>query len=126
MASYRVLIVEDHPRMGEALVEMLTQGGFRCTLARTLAAARARLRESAFEAVVVDGHLPDGEGLDLLGDADGNTPAVTVLISAMMEEHLRRRARDAGFTAACDKMRFAPEYLRAVIEGSVAVPSAAG
>lgn len=67
-SSRHILVVDDEPHIGLLLRPHLEQMGFRVSLARTLADARALLARptAAVDAVLLDLHLPDGSGFDLL------------------------------------------------------------
>lgn len=62
----RVLIVEDTSDVGEAVEASLSRAGFACDLARDLAGAEALLAVQGYDAIVLDIHLPDGDGRDAL------------------------------------------------------------
>ena len=62
----KVLIVEDQPRLGQFLKQGLSERAYTVTWISTCAEARDALAESAFDVIVLDLSLPDGDGLDLL------------------------------------------------------------
>ncbi len=62
----RLLVVDDEPHIGLLLRPRLEAVGFDVTLARTLAEARAALAAALPDALLLDLHLPDGSGVDLL------------------------------------------------------------
>ncbi len=62
----RLLVVDDEPHIGLLLRPRLEAVGFDVTLARTLADARAALAAALPDALLLDLHLPDGSGVDLL------------------------------------------------------------
>jgi len=66
----RVLVVDDEPHIGVVLRIQLEARGYEFSLARTLGEARALLSDTASppDAVLLDLHLPDGSGLDLLAE----------------------------------------------------------
>lgn len=60
-------MVDDEPHIGLLLRTRFEERGYRVTLARTLAEARAALAAApAVDALLLDLHLPDGSGLELL------------------------------------------------------------
>ncbi|MEO3473231.1 response regulator transcription factor [Roseomonas sp. CAU 1739] len=77
----RLLLVEDNRRLGELLSEGLGRAGWTVDIVETFEDAAAACRSSRFDAILLDRGLPDGEGLDLLGQLRGGdaTPAVLVL-----------------------------------------------
>jgi DNA-binding response OmpR family regulator len=62
----RVLFVEDHPRMVEAVSGALRSQGIACDTVGTLRQAAAFLETVAYDALILDRGLPDGDGLALL------------------------------------------------------------
>jgi DNA-binding response OmpR family regulator len=64
-----VLIVEDETLLRRALATYLERRGAVVAQAGSLAEARAALAARAFDALVLDVGLPDGDGLALLGHA---------------------------------------------------------
>ncbi len=64
----RLLLVDDEPYVGLVLQPRLEAAGFDVVLARTLADARAAIAGSLPDALLLDLHLPDGSGVDLLRD----------------------------------------------------------
>jgi two-component system, NtrC family, response regulator AtoC len=72
MAQPRALIVDDDADVLQVLAEFVEREGFAVTTAPTLAQARTELAASPRDILLVDVHLPDGNGLDLL---DGLEPA---------------------------------------------------
>ena len=62
----RVLIVEDHPRMAQAVAQALQAQGIACDTASTLRHAAAFLETAHHDALILDRGLPDGDGLTLL------------------------------------------------------------
>lgn len=64
--EHRVLIVEDEDVLRQSLASYLAGRGLAVALASNLADGRAALAGGAFDAVVLDVGLPDGDGLDLL------------------------------------------------------------
>jgi DNA-binding response OmpR family regulator len=62
----RVLLVEDEFRIGRFVEKGLREHGFSVCWSKTAEAARDDLSESAFDIIVLDLGLPDGDGLQLL------------------------------------------------------------
>jgi two-component system response regulator AtoC len=65
------LIVDDDPPHLEALCSLVEQEGFTTRGTSTIAEARGALGERLPDVIVTDLMLPDGSGLDLLRDLDG-------------------------------------------------------
>ncbi|MBK1833591.1 sigma-54-dependent transcriptional regulator [Roseibacillus ishigakijimensis] len=76
----RVLIVEDNRSLGLALASATERAGLEPILVGSLAVARERLSKEAFEGILLDLGLPDGNGLELLeGWRWGEIPLVGVV-----------------------------------------------
>jgi DNA-binding response OmpR family regulator len=67
-SSRHILVVDDEPHIGLLLRPHLEKLGYRVSLARTLADARAVLANPStpVDGLLLDLHLPDGSGFDLL------------------------------------------------------------
>lgn len=61
--SHRILLVEDEVGIAEPLMRLLAGEGYAATWAASCLHAR---REAAFDLVILDWALPDGQGIDLL------------------------------------------------------------
>jgi DNA-binding NtrC family response regulator len=61
-ARARLCLIEDDPIMGESLCDRFELEGFGVDWCRSIAEARAALRESAHDAVISDIRLADGQG----------------------------------------------------------------
>jgi len=106
-------VVDDEPHIGLVLRPFLEQLGYRVSLARTLDEARSVLRANpATDGVLLDLHLPDGSGLDLLRDLrkKGGTARLPVLVlTAEGEDRILREVRRLG--AALVTKPFSPTKL---------------
>lgn len=71
----RILHVEDDRDVLEVMAAGLGSD-VAMTFAHNLAEARAQLAAQSFELVILDIGLPDGSGLDLLGELDDATPVI--------------------------------------------------
>jgi len=76
-----VLIVEDDANLRAALGALIAREAAAPHEAASLEEARKRLAETAFDAVLVDLTLPDGSGLDLLGDPDARGAPEYVVVT---------------------------------------------
>ncbi len=59
----RLLIVEDNQRLALLLADGLQRRGFACDTAHSLAEAESALAVAAYDVIVLDLGLPDGDGL---------------------------------------------------------------
>jgi CheY-like chemotaxis protein len=119
----RILLVEDDARFRETFTEAL-----RGALAReqlevalvgvgTLAEARERLREGSLDAALIDVRMPDGDGLELVGEIhDGGvgSPIPTLVLTAYMEPKVAVRAMEAGARGAISKVVSTEETVEAI------------
>ncbi|MEY4863735.1 MAG: hypothetical protein RLZ51_1830, partial [Pseudomonadota bacterium] len=64
-----VLIVDDEPNSAQALGALVQAEGYSVALAGSLREARQQLVLMPAQAVLLDLHLPDGNGFSLLDDA---------------------------------------------------------
>jgi DNA-binding response OmpR family regulator len=112
ISARHLLVVDDEPHIGLVLRPFLEQLGYRVSLARTLSEARAALRATPADGLLLDLHLPDGSGLDFLRDLrkQGGTARLPVLVlTAEGEDRILREARRLG--AALVTKPFSPTKL---------------
>ena len=113
-----LLVVDDEPHIGLLLRPHLERHGYVVSLARTLAEARRALQADAppLDALLLDLHLPDGSGLDLLRElrAAAATRAFPVIVlTAEGEERILEEAEGLG--AGLLTKPFSPSKLTARI-----------
>ena len=104
-----LVAVEDEPRNAALLQAILGRAGYRLRIAENLAGARELLAETTPDLVLLDRHLPDGDGLDLIPEIrnSGRLGGVPILlVSASVLPRDVRAAMDAG----CDG--FLPKPVR--------------
>lgn len=77
----KVLVVEDERKVGQFVVQALTEQSYTARLVGSAAAARDALAESPYDVIVLDLGLPDADGLDLLAEwrRSGFTEPVLIL-----------------------------------------------
>jgi two-component system KDP operon response regulator KdpE len=80
----RVLLVEDEPVLADVISTSLQAADMEVYWAANLAAARRALTSAPFDLLLLDLHLPDGDGRSILLES-GRLPPVVVL-SALGEE----------------------------------------
>ena len=100
------MVVDDHPAVREGVRAMLdATPGLRCTgLAADAAQAQVRVQETRPDVVVLDHHLPDGDGVSLCLQLKTGLPGLAVVLySAFADEHLAVLATVAGADALVAK-----------------------
>ncbi|MEO8483133.1 MAG: sigma-54 dependent transcriptional regulator [Acidobacteriota bacterium] len=80
-ARLTVLVVEDESDSRQMIVDSLEAAGFAAAQAPNAADALARLDGFAYDALVVDVQLPDGDGLDLLDEALARYPDMRCVVT---------------------------------------------
>ena len=65
MAGKRILLLEDDHDVGELLIAVLHDAGYTVDLVCTVAEAECRLTNPAYEIVIADWRLPDGDGISI-------------------------------------------------------------
>jgi DNA-binding response OmpR family regulator len=78
----RLLLIDDDTRLTTMVVDYLQANGYEVATAGTLAAGREQLKQHAYDALLLDLMLPDGDGLDLTRElrADARTRRLPLLM----------------------------------------------
>ncbi len=76
----RILLVEDEPNLGEAVREHIVADSHAVDWFKRIDEAEDALATTSYELVLLDLHLPDGRGLDLLKRLRGNNDTTPVII----------------------------------------------
>ena len=69
--SARLLMIDDDARLSAMVGDYLGNAGYKVEVAGSLAEGRGRLAAEAFDALLLDLMLPDGDGLDLCRELRG-------------------------------------------------------
>ena len=77
-----LLIVEDDPIQSEYYRTALDESGLNLVLARNLGEARQLLLRQRFGIALVDLHLPDGSGIDLIREIHARNPNCVVIVAS--------------------------------------------
>jgi CheY-like chemotaxis protein len=120
----RILLVEDEPRNIALMRAILVPRGYDLVVAETFSAARSWLADERPDLLLLDRHLPDGDGLDIAREMRANPERQTVpivLVSASVLPADQQAASDAG----CDVFLPKPIRIDALLE-EVARLSGAG
>jgi DNA-binding NtrC family response regulator len=76
----KILIVDDDPLLQESLASILESEGYYIDTARTGAEAKAKIRKEFFHVALLDVHLPDMRGTDLLVKINNIAPRMKKLV----------------------------------------------
>lgn len=129
MESCRVLVIEDHALVREALVRALDQLGMPCEHAQAACASEAMaLIESGqeYDLVLTDLMLPDMSGFSLVSVLAHRFPTIpVVVVSALADEASVKRALKAGAAGFISKALSSDQLvaaIRSVLEGGMVTP----
>src|SRR5512143_927184 len=75
-----ILVVDDEEVMRDVLETLLTQAGYRVTLAEDGVEGLALARRQTFDAVILDVMLPEMGGLDVLEELKRSDPELVVVM----------------------------------------------
>ena len=124
-----LLAVEDEPRNAALLQAILGRAGYRLAIAGNLAQARELLGSLTPDLVLLDRHLPDGDGLDLVGairEDDRLRHVPILMVSASVLPRDQQAALDAGCDGFVGKpVRVKPlvDEVRRLLDQGVAAPA---
>jgi CheY-like chemotaxis protein len=114
-----VLVVEDHDLNRQLLTMLVEQQGQRALAAGSVAEVRARLTEAVPDIILMDVHLPDGDGLDLTAELrreerfDGvKIYAVTAYLMGETQERATAAGCDGLFEKPIDRDKLLPVLRR--------------
>jgi two-component system, OmpR family, catabolic regulation response regulator CreB len=119
----RILLVEDDASFRgvftHALGEALATEGLDVAFveAGSLAEARVRLREGSLDIALIDVGMPDGNGLDLVGEINdgGVGPRIpSLVLTAGLDTSVAGRAIEAGAMGALSKLASIPDTVDAI------------
>jgi DNA-binding response OmpR family regulator len=109
-----ILVVDDEQDLAVACERLLTRGGWQVTTVGTRGAALAALTTGAPPALaIVDRHLPDGDGLDVVRAAR-ELGARVIVISGQTSRSNRDRTLAEGAARFLGKPFTARQFLDAV------------
>ncbi len=88
----KILVVEDQLRLGKFLKQSLVERSYTVELVHSCADASNALADSAFDIIVLDLGLPDGDGLELLAqwrEAGFNEPVLILSARDSIEDRIK-------------------------------------
>jgi two-component system, cell cycle response regulator DivK len=104
-----ILAVEDEPRNAALLEAILGRAGYRLHVADGVGPAREWLLDGEPALVVLDRHLPDGDGLDLIPEIKGS-PRLGGVPILLVSASVLPADVEAAMAAGCDG--FLPKPVR--------------
>ena len=110
-----VIAVEDEPRNSALLEAILGRSGYRVQIASDLAQARELLAADTPDLVLLDRHLPDGDGLDLIPEIRGSERLGGVPILVVSASVLPRDVQ-AAMEAGADGFLAKPVRVRPLVD----------
>ncbi len=84
-----VLVVEDSKTINKIIKNKLSSLGLEVDTAYTLSEAEKLIGEKDYELIILDLHLPDGEGSELIMDVQNLTKAKVIVLTSTKDETLR-------------------------------------
>lgn len=114
-AGALLIAVEDEPLNAALLEAILGRSGYRLRIAADLAGARELLADATPDLVLLDRHLPDGDGLDLIPEIRNSERLGSVPILLVSASVLPRDVQ-AAMDAGCDGFLPKPVRVRPLID----------
>lgn len=114
----RLLVIEDEPDLASAVADHLRAAGHAADIAMTLEDGQAAVRATAYDLILLDLRLPDGEGLTLLRDLRDRGATTPVLIVTARD---RITERIAGLEAGADDYLVKPYDLDEMLARVLAI-----
>jgi len=91
-----ILIVEDSKIINKALTKKLQSLGYEVESVFTFKEAKEKLQQKKYDLIVLDLHLPDGEGRDLIESVHSLTDTKIVVMTTSTDEELREELFELG------------------------------
>ncbi|MCK0137878.1 response regulator transcription factor [Aliiroseovarius sp. F47248L] len=114
----RLLVVEDERDLAGAVADHLRAAGHAVDTTGVLQDALAAVRTTAYDLVLLDLHLPDGDGLSLVRDLRNRSVETPVLIATARD---RIMERIAGLEAGADDYLVKPYDLDEMVARIAAI-----
>jgi CheY-like chemotaxis protein len=116
MESYRILYVEDDDASRDVFNRLLAAHGHAVTTAATCAAALRAAETQAFDLLVADIGLPDGDGWDLFTQIRNRQPIPGIVLSAYAFPKDAEKTLAAGYARHISKPVNSGELIAAINE----------
>lgn len=113
-----VLVIDDEPSVADAISVILSDSGYQVVVAMSGRKALEELSKRRLDLAIIDVHLPDMSGLDVLRHLRRSHPDVTVIIiTAHYTPELAAESLSLGAAGVLAKP-FSPSDLLTMIETS--------
>jgi DNA-binding NarL/FixJ family response regulator len=111
----RAMIVDDNEQFSEAFVRLLEHQPAVEVVARAGSLAKAREKLWGVDVAIIDRGLPDGDGIELIGELRQISPGAGVLMLSVTLEHMHPgKALEAGADEILDKLASREEIISAI------------
>jgi DNA-binding NarL/FixJ family response regulator len=117
VSPIRILVVDDHEMFASSLAKMLSDEDDLEVVGEvgTLKAALDLAAVAKPDVILLDHRLPDGDGIDIIGDLLEITPAPkVVMLTASTADHVLIAAMEGGAAGFIDKTRSLSDVMAAV------------
>ena len=91
-----ILVIEDSKIINNIIKKELTKLGFNISQAFTLQEAKENIQEKKFQLIILDLHLPDGEGSELIANIQSLTKTKVVVLTSSQDTELREELFQYG------------------------------
>jgi DNA-binding response OmpR family regulator len=92
----KILLVEDDASLSQTMSERLAREGYSVEVAKTMTLAKQKFQEAAFDLVVLDVGLPDGDGFSLAAELKKTRAVPFIFVTAMNTAEHRLRGYELG------------------------------
>ena len=82
----RILIIEDEVTLNKTIAEGLKELGYQSDVVETLKDGEYYLDIRNYDLILMDWMLPDGNGIDIIGDIKLNTPKTVVVVLSARDD----------------------------------------
>jgi len=110
-----ILAVEDEPRNAALLEAILTRAGYRLHVADQIGEARAWLTDGEPALVLLDRHMPDGDGRELIPEIKG-TPRLHAVPILLVSASVLPQDVEAAMAAGCDGFLAKPVRVKPLVD----------
>lgn len=114
-----ILVIDDEPIVGDALMTVLTDCGYEVAVARTGREGIEIASERAFDFTITDLRLPDMTGLDVLSSIRETNPrSVIIVITAFSTPEIVAESKRRGAVDVLAKPFFPADVLNILVKPS--------